>query len=116
VSFWLASVLLGLATTHCQHARVVLPDRRAPVLAAAQAATAGSAPGRASSESRVLIGHSYYLFGLFPRSVALEEREVCPGARIGSIHQYSSWSDGLLEQLSLGIYSPRTVEIVCVVS
>lgn len=54
----------------------------------------------------------YYFWGFFPRKIELDLSEVCPEG-IYEIHRYATFNDTLLEQLSLGLYSPRTVKLIC---
>lgn len=56
---------------------------------------------------------NYYLWGLFPREFAYEEESLCPGRGIQELHQFYAPRDFLLEQLTFGIYSPRTLEVRC---
>lgn len=58
------------------------------------------------------IKQNYYLFGLFPRNVVLDLSKYC-SAGTKSVHQFYSVRDAVLEQLSLTIYSPQTIEVEC---
>lgn len=59
-----------------------------------------------------VVHQDFLLFGLYPRRQIIDLSKYCPsGAK--SLHQYVSLEDGLLEQLTLTIYSPRTLEIEC---
>jgi hypothetical protein len=51
--------------------------------------------------------------GLLPRKIEYNESILCPVRGMKEIHQYSSLTDGVLEQITFGIYSPRSIEIVC---
>lgn len=123
--FYLACFALAVfSSLQCQHARIVIPatndqpgnnkngkNVRSGGVILAKAPAAGTR--LEESHVTVELSHTYFLMGLLPRNVVIEEGVVCPGARVHSMHQYTSFRDGVLEQLSLGIYSPRTVEIVC---
>lgn len=58
------------------------------------------------------IKQNYYLFGLLPRNVVLDLSKYC-SAGTKSVHQFYTVRDALLEQLSLTIYSPQTIEVEC---
>lgn len=51
--------------------------------------------------------------GLLPRKIEYEESNICPERGIKEIHQFSSFTNVLFEQMTLGIYSPRSLEIFC---
>ncbi|PJZ71610.1 hypothetical protein CH373_03100 [Leptospira perolatii] len=58
------------------------------------------------------VQQTYYLMGFYPAARVLDTANYCPeGPKV--VHQYTSFSDGLYEQLSLGIYSPQTLEVEC---
>lgn len=59
-----------------------------------------------------LVSQTYYLFGLYPSEIVVNLRKYCPeGTK--TVHQFKSFWDGVLEQLTLTIYSPNTLEIEC---
>lgn len=95
----------------CQHARVELaPALIAPgqreLLPVAQ--ISGVKDG-----DRMRLKQSYYLWGLFPRERSYREADLCPDRGIREIHQFNTPDDLLIEQLTFGLYSPRTLEIRC---
>ncbi|MBM9575949.1 hypothetical protein JWG45_02175 [Leptospira sp. 201903070] len=85
----------------CQHARVEL----SPIVNQKKAAE--------SKKERILLKQNYYLMGLLPRKIEYEEANICPERGIKEIHQYSSFMNIVFEQMTLGIYSPRSLEIFC---
>lgn len=54
----------------------------------------------------------YYLWGIYPRKIELDLSDVCP-AGIYELHRYATFGDTLIEQLTIGIYSPRTIKLIC---
>ncbi|RHX82031.1 hypothetical protein DLM76_07610 [Leptospira yasudae] len=95
-------ILLCLQTSFCQHARVEV----API-AAKQAKT------KEINRETILLKQNYYLMGLLPRKLEYSEAQYCPERGIKEVHQYSSFTNILFEQITIGIYSPRSLEIVC---
>ncbi|TGK08162.1 hypothetical protein EHO58_06060 [Leptospira selangorensis] len=58
------------------------------------------------------LNQTYYLFGLYPSEIVVNLEKYCPhGPK--SAHQFQSFSDAFWEQITLLIYSPRTLEIEC---
>jgi hypothetical protein len=112
-----ALLLASLASvTLCQHARVAIPvpsgaheGTGTPAAKRLPAAERETSPAQSGT---IRLSHGYFLFGLYPRNVELSETELCPGG-IAAVDQYTSFRDGLFEQLTLGVYSPRTVEVRC---
>lgn len=95
----------------CQHARVefapalISPEERRSVLP--------DDPSMKRAKDRVVVHQNFYVFGLLPRSKSYEEHMLCPSKGIREIHQFTSISDAVLAQMTLGIYAPRTLEIHC---
>ncbi len=56
----------------------------------------------------------FYIGGIYPFDYKIDLAELCPGQSLLEVYQYATWKDGLYEQLTLGIYSPRTLEIKCI--
>ncbi|PJZ56842.1 Bor/Iss family lipoprotein [Leptospira barantonii] len=96
-------ILMFLATNFvlCQHARVEV----APTFKQKRKAE--------TSRETILLKQNYYLMGLLPRKLEYSESEYCPHRGIKEVHQYSSITNILMEQMTIGIYSPRSLEIVC---
>ncbi|RHX91827.1 hypothetical protein DLM75_00845 [Leptospira stimsonii] len=94
-------IFFCVSITFCQHARVEV----SPI--------ANQKKKTESKRERILLKQNYYLMGLLPRKIEYEEASVCPERGIKEIHQYSSFSNIIYEQLTLGIYSPRSLEIFC---
>lgn len=108
----IAVLLLGVTgLAGCQHARIelagVAPDGAAGEKPSTESAT------NPTQQRRIVLKQQYFLMGLLPRWKIYEEQQLCPERGIRTIHQYDTFSDALLEQLTLGIYAPRTLEILC---
>ncbi|WP_165780225.1 Bor/Iss family lipoprotein [Leptospira saintgironsiae] len=58
------------------------------------------------------INQTYYLFGLYPSEIVVNLEKYCPSGP-KSAHQFQSFADAFWEQITLLIYSPRTLEIEC---
>jgi hypothetical protein len=86
---------------NCQHARVEF----SPILQSKKIDN--------QVESKVILKQNYFFMGLLPRKIEYNESILCPVRGMKEIHQYSSLTDGVLEQITFGIYSPRSIEIVC---
>lgn len=107
------SLVAFLFVGACQHARVELapalvsPGQRRPAPSTAET-------GRAVREqNRLVLKQRYFAWGLLPRERTYSEEELCPSRGIKVIHQFHTAGDILAEQLTLGVYSPRTLEIQC---
>ncbi|PJZ59344.1 hypothetical protein CH367_01755 [Leptospira barantonii] len=59
-----------------------------------------------------VIPQSFYFWGMSPKNYAINGSTYCPNG-IKEAHQYSTFFDSLYEQLTLGIYSPRTLNLIC---
>lgn len=94
-------IFISLSITFCQHARVEVSQIADPK------------KKTESKRERILLKQNYYLMGLLPRQIEYEESKVCPEKGIKEVHQYSSFTNVLFEQMTLGIYSPRSLEIFC---
>ena len=86
---------------NCQHARVEF----SPILQSKKIDN--------QVESKVILKQNYFFMGLLPRKIEYNESILCPVRGMKEIHQYSSLRDGVLEQITFGIYSPRSIEIIC---
>lgn len=102
--------IIILSLLYCQHARVELPP---PAAGPCKKNDCGSTALQTDSGKAQLFHHTYYLGGLIPRKYEIKESEVCPDKGIRQIHQYYTFKDAALEQLTVFIYSPRTVKIIC---
>lgn len=56
--------------------------------------------------------HEYYYWGLKPGDIGVRLDKECPKG-VAEIHQYSTFKQGLYEQVTVGFYSPRTLRLVC---
>ena len=108
----------------CRHARVILPP---PVPEVCRDATSPAKMMRCDSEkARIKFNierneaarvtktfrHKFYFWGLMPKKHEYNGKEICPNG-VREIHEFSTWKDGLLAEVTLGIYMPRTMEITC---
>ncbi|EMM98397.1 hypothetical protein LEP1GSC021_2343 [Leptospira noguchii str. 1993005606] len=59
-----------------------------------------------------VISQSFYFWGMIPKKHYVNVNEYCPN-KIKEIRQYSTFLDFLYEQLTLGIYTPRTLNLTC---
>lgn len=55
----------------------------------------------------------FYFWGLGPSKVTLRASDLCPDRKVVEIYERSTVSDGLWENLTLGLYAPKTVDVVC---
>lgn len=94
----LGSLVLLLAL-NCQHARLRFDG------------CADCKGGTDPSKTQEL-HHKFYVWGLVGKQ-ELYARDLCPGSGISEIYQYTSAVDGILENLTLGMYMPRTLRITC---
>lgn len=121
----LGAMLLLLAD--CQHARVQLPVRALPVPAActgrvivnrdcnkAKLDLQNKRDEQLTEERRreFVYHHKYLFWGLKPPVIAIDVTKLCP-IGVKEIYEYSSVKDGLLENLTFGIYCPKTLKITC---
>ncbi len=122
-----ALLSLLVCASACQHARVQIKDS---VLAVPECATYEAdktnnykqiecarakdrlRAARASAAKPVELGHNFFFWGLYPKQVTLKANEVCPGG-VQEIYAFSTWKDELLDNLTAGIYCPRTIRITC---
>lgn len=56
--------------------------------------------------------YDFYFWGLYPSALTLNTNKYCPDG-VKEIYSFSTWSDELLANLTIGIYVPRTVRITC---
>lgn len=111
----------------CQHARVQLPLRELPVPSACTGRVIVNRDCNkakldlqkkrdeqlAEEREREFVFHHGYLFwGLKPAGIDIKAAEICP-IGVKEIYEYSSVKDGLLENLTFGIYCPKTLKITC---
>ncbi|TGM03115.1 hypothetical protein EHQ76_10485 [Leptospira barantonii] len=98
---YLILIFFSFQTILCQHARVEV----APTFKQKRKVE--------TNRETILLKQNYYLMGLLPRKLEYSESEYCPNRGIKEVHQYSSIANILMEQMTIGIYSPRSLEIVC---
>ena len=61
---------------------------------------------------RQTIMNPYFLWGLLPGK-RYNSTQFCGKKGIYQVHAYTSFVDGLLSCITSGIYSPRSLEIIC---
>jgi hypothetical protein len=66
----------------------------------------------APNREKKIIKQNFYLWGGYPRRVSVDVKEHCTNG-VYEIYQYVPFMDGLLSEITLGIYSPRTLELTC---
>ncbi len=118
LTYLLISILF-LPIFGCRHAWVsYAPIPPEPCLAYAESSDCKNAWDYRKKNTKGKIGESfnmkdsYYLMGLFPSEKVLNLASLCPqGPK--SVHQYMTFWDVFLEQSTLGIYSPQTLEVEC---
>ena len=114
-----------LFSTGCQHGRVILSTVEIP---ACKNASAGEPSADCTNEKQrirteherkrdagakmVEVHDAFYLWGFLPQSIEYKAREHCPGG-VSEVYQYSTFMEGLLSEVTLGIYMPRTTRFVC---
>jgi hypothetical protein len=65
-----------------------------------------SAPGETFVEN-----NPFFLWGLVGENT-VDTRQMCPHG-VAEVHTYETVIDGLASGFTLGLYSPRTIEITC---
>ena len=55
----------------------------------------------------------FFLWGLTPSSHFVDLNEVCPGGNVRQVQAQTTFVNGLLGTITLGIYSPRTIKVWC---
>lgn len=56
--------------------------------------------------------HEYYYWGFKPADYSIQLEKECPNG-VFEIHQYSTFKQGFYEQVTLGFYTPRTLQLTC---
>ncbi|TGL63532.1 Bor/Iss family lipoprotein [Leptospira sarikeiensis] len=105
--------------TSCRHAWVNYPQRVPEPCRLYQGSKEcklaleerASKPSHGNGEIHT-VPQTYYLFGLYPSEIVVNLEKYCP-AGPKSAHQFQSFSDAFWEQITLLLYSPRTLEIEC---
>ncbi|WP_425460674.1 Bor/Iss family lipoprotein [Leptospira gomenensis] len=102
----------------CQHARVRFPQDppKSCLIAANQKQCKAAMEERERLNAQPspvhTIPQAFYFWGMSPKNYPVETSSYCANG-VREVHQYSTFFDSLYEQLTLGIYSPRTLELVC---
>lgn len=97
----------------CQHARVQLAPQQTGCPDSVPADVSGCVLEAVTSKgSEKQLVQVFYLWGLYPRQIEYDGKELCPTG-ITEVHQFATFTDGLWTNLSLGIYTPRTLRVIC---
>ncbi|SOR61455.1 conserved exported hypothetical protein [Leptospira interrogans serovar Manilae] len=59
-----------------------------------------------------VVSQSFYFWGMIPKKHHVNVSDYCTNG-IKEIRQYSTFLDSIYEQLTLGIYTPRTLNLTC---
>ncbi|ANH01018.1 hypothetical protein CLV95_11268 [Leptospira borgpetersenii serovar Javanica] len=59
-----------------------------------------------------VVSQSFYFWGMVPRVRRIDATIYCPKG-VKEARQYTTFLDSIYEQLTLGIYSPRTLNLTC---
>ncbi|EMY79354.1 hypothetical protein LEP1GSC060_2440 [Leptospira weilii serovar Ranarum str. ICFT] len=59
-----------------------------------------------------VVSQSFYFWGMIPEDHQVDTTGYCPNG-IKEALQYSTFLDSFYEQLTLGVYSPRTLNLIC---
>ncbi|MCB1189102.1 MAG: hypothetical protein H7A23_22790 [Leptospiraceae bacterium] len=89
-----AAILLIIVFLNCRHNRVTFNEHGEPGL-------------------KKEIISNYYFFGLIPSKQLHNSTEYCDKKGIYQVHSYTSPQNALLAFLTIGIYYPITIEIIC---
>ncbi|RHX95943.1 hypothetical protein DLM76_02980 [Leptospira yasudae] len=102
----------------CQHTRVRFPQDppKSCLNPSAQRQCRAALEDRerlnAEPSQMHVIPQSFYFWGMSPKNYPVNAVSYCPNG-VKEAHQYSTFFDALYEQLTLGIYSPRTLDLIC---
>lgn len=116
-------VLILLATFSligCQHARVRFKMIEPEQCTKEVYSNSDCLFAKASLDAKVreggtlthVLNQDYFFWGFYPRNININLTDTCP-AGIYEIHRYATFKDTLFEQLTIGIYSPRSIKLVC---
>ncbi len=67
---------------------------------------------RKKAPEPVVLHHNFYLWGLVPSRVTVKGEEICPDG-VAEVYGYSTWTDELFNNLTAGLYCPRSLRITC---
>ncbi|MGJ4752537.1 Bor/Iss family lipoprotein [Leptospira kmetyi] len=113
---FLFSILNAFAA--CQNVRVRFPQE--PPKSCSNPATQRQCKNALEDRERLnaepsqmhVIPQSFYFWGMRPKNYPINASAYCPNG-VKKAHQYSTFFDSLYEQLTLGVYSPRTLNLIC---
>lgn len=115
--------LFAIPATSCRHARIRLIP---PLPASCRGSGARNAALCAEQKNDLAmriekgektrevkrITHWFYFWGFFPRKISVDLTRSCPNG-VYEVYQYATVTDGAISEITLGIVSPRTLQITC---
>ncbi len=101
-----ASALLFLFLAQCQHARIRFDG-------CGDCKGAENSAGQTFQTKVVEQDEVFWFWGLSPDKIEYQAQDLCPEKGVLEVYNYSSLMDGILENVTLGIYAPRTMRITC---
>ncbi|MDI7207844.1 hypothetical protein QMN03_13240 [Leptospira santarosai] len=111
-------VFLFTALWNCQHVRVRFsqeipePCKTSNQKKECKIALETRAKKESAPKQTFTISQNFYFWGLKPANYAIDGITYCPHG-VYEAYQYTSFRNGLYEQLTLGIFSPRTLILTC---
>lgn len=85
-------LLFSFLATGCNHGRVRMADK----------------PATATREYTKW----FFVFGILPDR-EYEINDLCPGGQVAEVHQYTSFWNGLLAGVTLGMVVPQSLDVGC---
>lgn len=96
-------VILFFCFIHCHHARY----------SSDTCETCKPFAMKTNYDKNFVLPLKFYFWGLYPPKLEFNSSDLCKFSEIKEIHEYTSISDGIYENLTLGIYTPRTLAVNC---
>ncbi|EMJ93134.1 Bor/Iss family lipoprotein [Leptospira alstonii] len=112
------TVFLSIVFWNCQHVRVrFAQEKPEPCKISEQKKECKTAleqrtKNQSLPKQQFTIAQNFYFWGLKPANYTIDGLTYCP-AGVYEAYQYSTFLNGLYEQLTLGIYTPRTLILTC---
>ena len=114
----LFSLLAGLLV-QCQHSRVrIAPptpeDCQGPIINEEKCNAAKNAQKQKQNgkKGEIILEQKFFAWGLYPAKIEYDAAKLCPQG-IYEVYQYTTVVDGLLSEITLGFYLPRTLRVTC---
>ncbi|HBS06854.1 MAG TPA: hypothetical protein DEA96_17925 [Leptospiraceae bacterium] len=104
--FLAASALLLFLLSQCQHARIRFDG-------CSDCKGAENSAGQTFQTKVVEQDEVFWFWGLSPDKIEYQAQDLCPEKGVLEVYNYSSLMDGILENVTLGIFAPRTMRITC---